>query len=107
MDMGGEAFLGGHTLDSDYGTMLSDFWNKFRKNNEAFHLFQRADWGDDLAKTSIPILLRGDEGRGKSKRAIMVLAIQPLVSWQGPNCTNTSGCLVFLGLLGFLANAKS
>ena len=91
LSVGGEAFLGGKTLDGDFRSMLQQFWTKYELKNPSFHLFQRPDYNLDLAGYCIPTLIHGDEGRGKAKRPIMVLSIQPLISWKGPGWTNTSG----------------
>ncbi|CAE7691884.1 unnamed protein product [Symbiodinium sp. CCMP2592] len=36
-------------------------------------------------------MVHGDEGRGRNKVATMVIAVQPLVSWLGPEFVNMSG----------------
>ena len=87
-------FLGGHEVseESKYRSMLLDFWTKFRAVNPGFDFFARDDYNAEMASLSIPCLVHGDDG-GKAKRPIMILAIQPLISWKGPSKVNSSGYL--------------
>ena len=90
----GEAFLGGYTLDAveAYMGLFEDYWEKFQQAHPEFHLFSRPDFHRTRSRC-IPCMIHGDEGRGKCKRPVMVLSIQPLISWKGPSFINTSGCL--------------
>ena len=92
MHVGGEAFLGGHSLDAKdgYTSMLTQFWKNFQMSNPTFHFFERPDY-PQVAPFSIPVLVHGDEGRGSGKNPIMCLCIQPLISWKGPSFVNSSG----------------
>ena len=95
LQTGGQAFLGGHSIheESKYRAMLSEFWQRYRALHPSFHFFARDDYNEKMASLSVPILVHGDEGRGKSKRPIMIVAIQPLISWKGPSQVNSSGYL--------------
>ena len=96
LQTGGQAFLGGHSIheESSYRAMLSEFWQKYRALHPSFHFFARKDYNEEMASLSVPVLAHGDEGRGKCKRPIMIVAIQPLISWKGPSFVNSSGYLV-------------
>ena len=97
---GGEAFLAGNSLDAveAYTSLLSDYWEKYERSHPSFHLFKRPDYGPELVARCIPCMVHGDEGRGKAKRPIMVVAIQPVISWKGPSHINTSGLLGWVWL---------
>ena len=84
--------LAGHSLlqDCSYREVFEEFWQRFRNVRPDLELFQEA--GADLG-TCIPIGIHGDEGRGRLKRAVMILSLQPLVGHQGPAVTNASGTL--------------
>ena len=80
-----EVLLGGINirLVADWQRMFEDFWRKFQLSQPGFEV--------PFPKTSIPIAIHGDEGRGKAKRPIMCMALQTLISYLGPAVTNTSG----------------
>ena len=105
---GGEAFLGGNTLDAveAYTALFSDYWEKFRHVHPEFHLYSRPDFDERMASRCIPCLLHGDEGRGKAKRPIMVLSMQPHISHKGPSYTNSSGCSTGFRILEVSINLK-
>ena len=88
---GGHMLLGGFSLDDQQGfrNMLTTFWDRFRYVRPELDLYNQP-WDLSLA---IPIAYHGDEGRGKLKRPIMITAVQPIVSHQGPDHTNLSGQL--------------
>ena len=95
LQSGGEMLLGGFSLDEEvqFRSLLSNFWIKFQKVVPDLDLYSK---GWDLS-TVIPIGLHGDEGRGKLKRPILILAHQPIISHLGVDYTNLSGypaCLV-------------
>lgn len=95
LSIGGEAFLGGHGVDSGhcFEEMLAGFWKKYKDLRPDCPFFHRPDYAQ-VARRSIPILIHGDEGRGSCKRPIMCLSIQPLVGWQGIEHINASGLLI-------------
>ena len=70
---------------SAWRKMLSIFWTKFLKSNP------EVDLQGVNPEVAIPVCVHGDEGRGKVRRPIMVLAFQPMVSWLGPAVVNSSG----------------
>ena len=80
-----EILLGGFNIHSVPGwqRMLEDFWSKFQQSQPQVEV--------PHPRTSIPVAVHGDEGRGKAKRPIMCIGFQPLISYLGPAVTNTSG----------------
>ena len=92
LGQGGQMLLGGFTLDqeTEFRTMLATFWRNYKYVRPELDLYARDDF--DLS-TTIPMGYHGDEGRGKLKRPLMVLAHQPIISHKGPQFTNLSGCL--------------
>ena len=96
MSIGGEAVLGGWSLGEtgQFEGMLEDFWEKYAAIKPDFSLAEGLE-----AKRCIPVALHGDEGRGKAKRPIMVLAWQPLLSWKGPELVNMGGSSMTTRLL--------
>ena len=89
MGSGGELLLGGFSLDQEvqFRSLLSTFWSKFQKVLPGLDVYSK---GWDLS-TCIPIGLHGDEGRGKLKRPVLIIAHQPIISQLGPNHTNLPG----------------
>ena len=88
---GGEMLLGGNTLDQEveFTQMLRTFWANFKYVELAHAVYQT---GYDLSYM-IPIAYHGDEGSGKLRRPIMILAHQPIIPYKGVQHTNMSGCL--------------
>ena len=82
-----EVILGGHDIQEQqaWTTMFGNFWEHFNKSMPGIEMN-----GLD-PEFCIPIAIHGDEGRGHTRKPIMVLAWQPLVSYLGPAVTNTSG----------------
>ena len=80
-----ELLLGGFNIHSvpDWQMMLEDFWSKFQESQPRVEV--------PNPRTSIPVAIHGDEGRGKGKRPIMRIAFQTLINLLGPAVTNTSG----------------
>ena len=98
---GGQFVLGGHSLlqEDSFRPMFKEFWRRFKDCRPDLDLYKRVDedgWDESLC---IPISLHGDEGRGKARRPIMVISIQPVISHRGPEYTNSSG---WLGRLSFV-----
>ena len=87
--IGGEVVLGGHNIDNPraWQSMLGQFWTRFHRSQPGINMH-----GVD-PELAIPICVHGDEGRGKVKRPIMIIAWQPVVSWLGPAVVNTPGNL--------------
>ena len=94
LESGGEMLLGGRNLDdAGYKSMFATFWERFKYFRPDLDLYTR-DF--DLA-TCIPMAYHGDEGRGKLKRPVMVLAYQPVINYKGENFISSSGnpgCIV-------------
>ena len=81
--------LGGHKLSGGepaFRGMFARFWDRFRKGRPDLDLYSQP-FDRSLC---VPIALHGDEGRGKLKRPIMVLSLQPVISWRGEAFTNSS-----------------
>ena len=95
LSVGGEAFLGGQSLDAEhaYCNMLLEFWQNYAMINPECAVFQRADYSREFASRLIPLAIHGDEGRGKAKHPIMILSVQPIIGAKGPGFVNTSGYL--------------
>lgn len=80
-----EILLGGVNIRSvaDWQHIFEDFWSKFGRSQPEIEV--------PFPRTSIPVAIHGDEGRGKAKRPIMCIGLQPLISYLGPAVTNTPG----------------
>ena len=80
-----EILLGGINIGlvADWQNMLEDFWCKFRGSQPEIEV--------PFPRTSVPVAIHGDEGRGKAKRPIMCIGFQTLISYLGAAVTNTSG----------------
>ena len=84
---GGHFFMAGLSLDdvSAVGATLELFWRRYKK------LDCHMNFEGDPA-FAIPYAIHGDEGRGKGKKPILVLSMQPLVTSPDMSHTNMSGC---------------
>lgn len=82
--------LGGFRVQDSagYRAMFSSFWQRFRSVRPDLDLYRRQDWDHSMC---VPIAYHGDEGRGKLKRPILILAFQPLISFKGMEYINSSG----------------
>ena len=79
--------------------MYGDFWLNFNKSMPG------TEMNGLNPEFSVPIAIHGDEGRGQTKKPIMVLAWQPLISCLGPLVTNTSGipvCILYAFIVRIL-----
>lgn len=80
-------FLAGETVDTWEKAQghFRQFWDRYRK---AF--------GVEVAhpEATIPIYIHGDEGRGLAKRPLLVISVQPLMAWGGPDIVNSHKPLV-------------
>lgn len=78
----GHVLLGGHALEEAalWKGAFCEFWRRCERTHPSHPVFQ-----DHRACLSncIPILLHGDEGRGKLRRAVMCISWQPLLKAQG------------------------
>lgn len=89
-----EVILGGHPIESvdAWGKMYRNFWRHFQKSMPGVQM------NGASPEVNIPICTHGDEGRGKTKKPIMVIAWQALIGTLGPAVTNLSGILSFFKL---------
>ena len=81
LSKGGHIFLGGNDLEdhgAEFGKTLEQFWSRFRETDPNLPFFtdfpSREAW-----RTAIPLAVHGDEGRGRLKRPVMVLATQIVI----------------------------
>lgn len=89
---GGHAFLGGKNLDhaKEFGAELTQFWKRFKAIEPQLRFF--SDYDETAWSTSIPLALRGDEGRGRLKNPIMIVSYQTIMpTFEGR--TNLQGYL--------------
>ena len=86
---GGHFFLRGNSLANAaaFGLELQEFWSHFGATHPDFPL-------PDANKRAwhIPIAIHGDEGRGRAKQPILIIAFQPLLPLQGQK-SNMRGLL--------------
>ena len=97
---GGHFWMGGCTLqDADsFGEVLSQFWHRFKVVQPQLQFYEEQhDW-----HRCIPFAIHGDEGRGKGKKPVMVLSLQPLVTSHDMSVSNMSGCLVQTSFLTYV-----
>ena len=92
---GGHFFLGGCSLDQlgTFQDTLAKFWADYQKM-EPDVVFEGS------ARFAIPFALHGDEGRGKGRKPIMILSMQPLITSLDMSTSNLSGCLNRIGKFG-------
>ena len=75
----GQPVFAGHRLANidEWQGMFRDFWRKYQAAFPGHKVFEQKD-KSTLARC-LPVLLHGDEGRGKLKRAVMATSVQPLL----------------------------
>ena len=85
--------LGGHELAavSEWTQLFQDVWSRLKVIEASCYSEDLDALEDDAETCRIPIMVHGDEGRGRNKVTTMVIAVQPLVSWLGPEFVNMSG----------------
>ena len=90
---GGHFFMGGRSLQeaSAFGDVLHEFWRRYKLIEPHLSFFQEED--ESNWRNCIPYAIHGDEGRGKAKKPIMVLSIQPLITSFDMSSSNLQGCL--------------
>ena len=77
---GGHFFMRGQSMDSasEFSLELRDFWGKYSKNEPQHPFFEKVPnpdhWGE-----YIPVMIHGDEGRGRQKQPVLVIAYQPVL----------------------------
>ena len=79
----------GRSLDSAklFQEELVDFWGKYSMADPSHPFFAAADRNKSEWSRSIPVAIHGDEGRGRQKQPVMVLAYQPLLPIKGQKTT--------------------
>lgn len=87
---GGHFFLGGQSLDhaEQFREVLVDYWEKYHAIDPGFNV-PRSQWNE-----AIPIALHGDEGRGRQKLPVMVMAAQTIIPLFANN-SNMAGTFSF------------
>ena len=87
---GGHMVLGGFSLSEEdqWRPMYREFWKGYRYSRPDLGLYSRTDIDTEC---TIPIQIHGDEGRGKNRRAVMVISFQPVIGCRGPTVLNASG----------------
>ena len=93
-NFGGHFFLQGRSLDyaNTFRDVLNDYWEKFHAAEPDFGL-PRSQW-----REAIPLALHGDEGRGRLKQPVMVMAVQTILPLF-EHKTNMKGYFVLFGNL--------
>ena len=88
-----QVLLGGHELAavSEWTQLFQDVWSRLKVIEASCYSEDLDALEDDAETCRIPIMVHGDEGRGRNKVTTMVIAVQPLVSWLGPEFVNMSG----------------
>ena len=88
---------------SEFSLELRDFWGKYSKNEPQHPFFEKVPnpdhWGE-----YIPVMIHGDEGRGRQKQPVLVIAdsLSASAAFEGGKIQYekvTRTCLFKLGLL--------
>ncbi|CAE6938969.1 unnamed protein product, partial [Symbiodinium sp. CCMP2456] len=92
---GGQLLLAGHTLTQSHlgEPILEDFWNKYERVDAGHIVFSL---GLNRRRT-LPFMLHGDEGRGRMKQPLLIVAYQGILSHLGVGRLNQSGRLCPIG----------
>lgn len=82
--------LGGHDLSdpAGYESMFLNFWETYRREDPQHEVYQR---GFPLERC-VPLMVHGDEGRGYFKIPFLVISLQPVISFRGPDCQTDAAC---------------
>lgn len=90
--------LGGHDINKDtWKAALTTFWDDYLKtpSSDGHPMLEP---GAPPRDRTVALYIHGDEGRGKKRLPIMIQAIQPVVSYKGPDFKNSSGPLTSTGI---------
>lgn len=80
--------LGGNDINGEgWKSALADFWHTYLKAEN----HPMVEVGAPPREKTVPLYFHGDEGRGKFQLPIMIQAIQPVISYKGPDFKNSSG----------------
>lgn len=76
---GGHFFMQGGDLDNlaQFQNTLQLFWERWGQTDPNFGFlrdFPKSEW-----RSAIPVALHGDEGRGRLKKPVMILSLQPVL----------------------------
>ena len=87
--MGGHFLLAGLSLNDvdSFGDTLEVFWERFKVLEPDYEV-------PGNPRYTLPYALHGDEGRGKGKKPIMILGMQPLITSHDMSTSNLGGILV-------------
>ena len=82
--------LGGHELwdSAGFEAMFLSFWETYRREDPEHEVYER---GFPL-QHCIPVMVHGDEGRGYCRIPLLVLSLQPVISFRGPDCQTDAAC---------------
>ena len=100
---GGQLLLGGHHISQTnlWANDLKEFWDLY-EHVDPTHLTFTLPEGERVH--TIPYFVHGDEGRGRTKQAVMVFSFQCILSHYGRTRLNESGLLGFYWLNIFFHN---
>ena len=90
IEIGQRFLLSGHELhdEASFTAVNTVFWHRYKQNHPHLPLFHEEpepDYGRCL-----PVLVHGDEGRGKVRRPVMVISYQMMVGPEGLRSCNSS-----------------
>ena len=88
---GGQLLLAGNSLTQSHlwEPILEDFWNKYQDVDPG-HIVYKLRMN---RRRTLPYMLHGDEGRGRMKQPLLILAFQGVISHLGVDRLNQSGRL--------------
>ena len=83
---GGHFLLGGSSLDDVqvFQDSLEEFWKRFKMVEPDLQF-------EGSPRLAIPYTLHGDEGRGKGKKPVLVLSLQPILTNSDMSKSNLGG----------------
>ena len=86
-----QVLLAGHRLEDEHlwGAVFQTFWRQYQQLDGGHPVFAS---GFEL-KECIPYFLHGDEGRGLSRKPLMCISWQPVISHKGLGECNDSSRL--------------
>ena len=93
-EQGGQLLLAGHHISQSHlwKQDLQEFWARYRAIDPTHPVYCSDTLERDHCYT-IPFLLHGDEGRGRTKQPVLVISFQGVMSHHGKEKSNISGCL--------------
>ena len=84
--------LGGRSLDhiDSFKNELFTFWSNYKVIDPTCPFYERGGNDEDSWSCTIPLAIHGDEGRGRAKQPVMIVAVQPILPLLGEK-TNMQG----------------